>query len=135
VALRILGVQAMSGTSALTNRVKLPKPLSKGEETFALHMKARGLQPVREHEFCPGRKWRFDFAFLNVPKLGGGSLAVEIEGGTRSGGRHSRHAGYSSDIEKYNTASLMGWTVLRFTTQMVLSGEAERQVAKVMGVA
>jgi very-short-patch-repair endonuclease len=129
------GIPALAKGQARKASVKLPKALSKGEETFALHMRARGLTPEREYEFCAGRKWRFDFAFLNLAKLSGGSLAVEIEGGTHCGGRHSRHSGYSSDIEKYNTASLMGWTVLRYTTDMVMSGIAERQVAEILGVA
>ena len=129
----MVGLPPLAIGRACNASVKLPKALSKGEEAFALHMKARGLRPAREHEFCPGRKWRFDFAFFNVAKLGGGSLAVEIEGGTHSNGRHNRVSGYTADIEKYNTASLMGWTILRFTTEMVMSGLADREVADIMG--
>lgn len=123
-------------------RIPMPQALSVGEETFALHMRMRGLQPWREYQFCPGRKWRFDFALVkhvSVMTSDGpiGStlkVAVEIEGGVHSGGRHTRGEGFIADIEKYNTAALMGWLVLRYTTQMVKSGLAEREVAKLMGV-
>ena len=80
------------------------------EETFLLHIKAEGLpEPEREYRFHPVRRWRFDFAWLDV------KLAVEIEGGVYSGGRHTRGAGFENDAEKYNEAGLFGWTVLRFT--------------------
>ena len=74
--------------------------------------------PQREHLFASPRKWRFDFAW---PAL---ALAVEVEGGVGAGGRHTRLAGFENDCEKYNTAAIEGWRVLRFTTRQVLQGEA-----------
>lgn len=62
---------------------------------------------VREHRFCPPRLWRFDFAWPSM------ALAVEIEGGAFIGGRHTRGAGFRGDAEKYATALLLGWRVLR----------------------
>jgi very-short-patch-repair endonuclease len=100
--------------------------MSAGEETFALHCKAYGLQPERELAFHPKRKWRFDFAFP------GYRLAVEIEGGTWARGRHSRGSGYLKDCEKYNTAAMMGWKVLRYPTQLVMDGTAIEQVREAL---
>jgi hypothetical protein len=121
-------------------RSLIPGALSEGEETFALHMKARGLRFVREFQFHPERKWRFDFAFVKVETILGNPMVqreikvgVEIEGGTRSHGRHTRGAGFESDVEKYNAAALLGWIVLRYTTAMVRSGLADRQVAELLG--
>jgi very-short-patch-repair endonuclease len=76
--------------------------------------------PVSEHLFAKSikRRWRFDLAW---PAL---LLAVEVDGGTWSGGRHVRGRGYEGDCEKLNTATLMGWRVLRFTSDMVNRGEA-----------
>ena len=68
---------------------------------------------VREHKFHPTRKWRFDFA--HVPT----KTAIEIEGGTWSGGRHTRGSGYSKDCEKYNEAAKLGWCVLRYTAEKI----------------
>jgi very-short-patch-repair endonuclease len=69
-----------------------------------------GLPPfVREHVFDSrgGRKWRFDFAFLEH------RIALEAEGGIWIGGGHSRGSGVVKDVEKYNCATLLGWRVLR----------------------
>ena len=109
---------------------KIPKKLSEGEETFALHCKAEGFTSYREYVFAPPRKWRFDFAFID--SCGGTRVAVEIEGGTWCQGRHNRGAGYEADIEKYNMAACMGWRVLRYTTKMVTAGTAIRQVKKAL---
>ena len=94
------------------------KSLSTGEELFLLHCKAYSLSPVREFQFAPPRKWTADFCFPDA------MLLVEVEGGTWNQGRHNRHAGFSKDLDKYNRAALGGWIVLRFTTDMIVSGEA-----------
>lgn len=107
---------------------KIPQALSIGEETFLLHCRAFGLpEPLREVEFYPGRKWRFDFAWPDK------KLAVEVEGGTNFGrSRHSKGAGFERDAAKYNRASRMGWIVLRYSTRMVTSGEAIDEVVLVL---
>jgi len=71
----------------------------------------------RGYRFAPPRRWKFDFA---NPKL---KLAVEIEGGSWSGGRHTRGSGFEKDCEKYNEAAILGWYVIRLTTGMVTSKE------------
>ena len=92
---------------------------SKLEATLALHIKAAGLpEPEREFRFHPSRKYRFDFAWPDL------MLAVETEGGTWTAGRHTRGKGFESDCRKYNQASLAGWVLLRFTGDMIRSGEA-----------
>lgn len=101
----------------------IPKALSLGEETFELHMRTRGITVLREFRFDTTRKWKFDFAFPHQ------KLAVEIEGGAWSNGRHTRAKGFMEDCRKYNRATALGWRVLRYTTEMVISGEAEREVA------
>lgn len=88
------------------------------EETFALHARILPVAPVREHRFHPTRKWRFDFAFPDQ------KLAVEVEGGIFTGGRHTRGAGYRKDMEKYNAAAILGWRVLRFDGDIIKSGKA-----------
>jgi hypothetical protein len=65
------------------------------------------------YRFHPVRQWQFDFAWPEH------RLAVEIEGGTYVKGRHVTPEGYRDDCTKYNAAHLLGWRVLRFTTEMV----------------
>lgn len=100
--------------------------ISLGEELLNTHFKENKLYPQREHKFHPTRRWRFDFAFPDL------KLAVEVEGGTYSNGRHNRGNGYESDLEKYNEAILLGWNVLRFSTGMVNKGYAIDFVLKLL---
>jgi very-short-patch-repair endonuclease len=102
----------------------LPSPLSKGEEAFALHCRVEGLEPQREYTFHPKRKWRFDFAFPEP------MIAIEIEGGVN--GRHQRIGGFVGDCHKYNSAALLGWRVLRYTTDMVMQGTAINDVLEML---
>jgi len=104
----------------------IPRAGSKGEEAFALHCRVEGISYMREHKFHPERKWRFDFAF---PKP---MLAIEIEGGTWTAGAHSRGKGFQEDCEKYNAAAKLGWRVLRYSTEMVMRGEAINDVLELL---
>ena len=52
-------------------------------------------------------------------------MAVEIEGGAWTGGRHTRPVGYQKDCEKYNAAGALGWTVFRLTNTMIRSENLE----------
>lgn len=83
-------------------------------------------QPAREYRFCPGRRWRFDFAWPFY------QIAVEIEGGSWVQGRHTRGCGMRADCEKYNAAVLAGWRVLRVTSDMVKDGSALNVVEKAL---
>lgn len=66
-------------------------------------------EPVTEYRFHNTRRWRFDYA---IPSQ---FVALEVEGGVWTAGRHTRGAGYLGDCEKYNEAQLLGWIVLRCT--------------------
>jgi len=68
---------------------------------------------VREYRFIGNRKWRFDFAHKDT------QTAIEIEGGTWSGGRHTRGKGFEGDCEKYNAANDVGWRVYKLTSKMI----------------
>ncbi len=66
---------------------------------------ARLPEPEIEHKFHPDLDWQLDFAWVEH------HLAVEVDGGTYSGGRHVRGSGFEGDCEKINAATLMGWRV------------------------
>ena len=81
--------------------------------------------PEPEYRFAPPRRWRFDLAWPTR------KIAVEIEGGVYTQGRHVRGKGFEGDVRKYNQAAKMGWQLFRFTTSMVRSGEALRFLGEV----
>lgn len=109
--------------------------MTKATATLLLHIKAEGLpKPELEYKFHPSRKWRFDLAWpkedegMCPPEL----VAIEIDGGVWVQGRHTRGSGFVKDLEKLNAAAELGWRVFRYTPQMVESGEAIRQLKRVL---
>jgi very-short-patch-repair endonuclease len=101
--------------------------VSQLEALLIRHIRALKLEmPIAEYRFHETRKWRFDFAY---PER---QIAIEVEGGTWQNGRHNRAKGYESDCEKYNTAALRGWTVLRFTGDMIKRGDAVRMIEEAL---
>ncbi len=107
----------------------MPRPLSELEETLALYMSVAGLpDAAREYQFHATRKWRFDFAYP------GKKIAVECEGLTNPKwkSRHTTNQGFTDDCEKYNTAALHGWCVLRFPMSMIQSGMAVQQITEAL---
>ena len=138
VAARLSGKAASASTSK--SGARHPTSVVGGKQGAARHVERSQLEIlfesqlnmvkiggyVTEHRFHPVRKWRFDFAWLDK------SIAVEIEGGTWSRGRHTRGSGFELDCEKYNEAAAIGWTVFRFTGKMVKSGNAIQLLKEVM---
>ena len=98
-----------------------------GESLLATQLKALRIAFEQEFKFHPKRKWRADFHL--VEKM----ILVEVEGGIWSGGRHTRGKGYLGDMEKYNAATVMGYRVIRFSTEQVKSGLAIQQIEKMVG--
>jgi len=64
---------------------------------------------VEEYKFHPKRKWRIDFY---LPEFG---LAIELEGGIFTQGRHTRGSGFMADIKKYNEITAAGLSLIRVT--------------------
>jgi hypothetical protein len=84
-----------------------------------LRMRYKNTRVEIEYRFNEKRRWRFD---ASVPVY---KIAFEIEGGLYVTGAHVRGQHYESDMEKYNTATVMGWKVFRFTPKQVLNGTAK----------
>jgi very-short-patch-repair endonuclease len=82
--------------------------------------------PVSEYRFHPSRRWRFDYA---LPQH---SVAIEVEGGVWTQGRHTRGKGYLGDLAKYNEATILGWRVLRFTPGQVKDGTALKALERLL---
>ena len=75
--------------------------------------------PVQEHAFAKdaGRKWRIDWYFEG----NGRKVALEVEGGVWTGGRHTTGKGFSADMEKYNAMACRGILLLRTTPDQLLT--------------
>lgn len=99
---------------APVKQIKMPHKKSSGlqwlERYLPLWCISNGYQLDIEYRFDAKRKWRFDFA---IPEI---KAAVEFEGGIflkKSGHNTAKH--YTKDTEKYNTATVQGWRVIRVT--------------------
>jgi len=86
--------------------------------TIQLFCRLHGIpQPVAEHRFHASRRWRFDYAWPEH------RVALEIEGGAWTGGRHFRGTGAIMDMLKYTEANIMGWIVIRRTPSNATNAE------------
>ncbi|WP_313390438.1 DUF559 domain-containing protein [Acinetobacter sp.] len=108
-------------------KVKGEKVPNEFEAKLARELKALKIDFEQEFKFHPERKWKADFHLV------GKKILVEVEGGIWSGGRHTRGKGYIGDMEKYNAATMMGFQVLRFSTDQVKLGLAIQQIEKMVG--
>lgn len=108
-------------------KVKGEKLPNEFEAKLARELKALKIDFEQEFYFHPDRKWRADFHLI------GKKILVEVEGGIWIGGRHTRGKGYIGDIEKYNAAVILGYQVIRFSTDQVKSGHAIQQIEKMIG--
>lgn len=101
-------------------------------DTVSMFLKSQlNVDVVKEYRFAPPRLWKCDYAILQY------KIAVEVEGGafkvrryvskrtgqlvTTVGGRHNSAKGFIADMEKYNAYTLLGWSLLRYTPQQILT--------------
>jgi very-short-patch-repair endonuclease len=95
----------------------------------------------KELIFAPPRKWRFDFYIIEY------KIAIEIDGGSfkqtyykdktgqvksHTGGRHNTAEGFIEDMEKLNTATVLGWKVLRFTPDQLYTVKTLETIKKLI---
>lgn len=109
-------------TTKTAKAQKTQKKTQKTDFFTALCRSDLKIECVKEFRFHPTRRWRFDYA---IPEY---KIAVEVEGGVWIGGRHTSPTGFLGDIEKYNTATVMGWRVLRTTPDKLHSSETLRLI-------
>ena len=107
--------------------VKKERVVGEGEAILSQHLRTLKIEFEQEFKFHPTRKWRADFHLKDK------KILVEVEGGIWSNGRHTRGKGYLGDLDKYNAATMMGYQVIRFSTEQVKSGSAIEQIFKLIG--
>ena len=99
------------------------------ELTLLHQLRALGLTDGlrTQHVFHHARAWRLDFSWPE--RL----VAMEVDGGTWIGGAHSRGKGQERDCEKMAAAVIMGYRVMRATTNQVKNGTAARWLEAALG--
>ena len=93
------------------------------------YLKNKGIELQKEYRFHKVRKWRIDLYFESGEK----KIGIEIEGGVWTGGRHTRGAGFTKDMEKYNSAGLQGIIILRFTPQQIKANKEIELISILLG--
>lgn len=91
---------------------------SAAEQELAFQLNAYGIPFERQFYYARPRKFRADFA---LPKH---RLLIEVVGGIYNGKAHGSVTGILADIERLNHATRAGYLMLRFTPDMIRSGEA-----------
>lgn len=87
-----------------------------------------GLEAVSEYKFHPTRKWRFDYCILSE------KIAIEVEGGIFTRGRHTRGVGYKNDLLKYNEAARLGYRLIRVTPDLLLTSYTIKLIEDLAGI-
>lgn len=111
------------------NAVKVAKNTSCNATDLFVKLceKQLAVQCIKEYRFYKPRKWRFDYAF---PKY---KIALEVEGGVWTQGRHTNPKGFLGDMNKYNTATLLGWRLFRTTPKKLLSSNTIQLIRSAIG--
>ena len=141
--LAYLGSKAKKTPRSPRPRKERRDPFPEADLFTSLVKSELGLDCVKELQFCPTRRWRFDYA---IPDY---KIALEVEGGafkkrryidgdgdlvTTIGGRHNSAKGFLADMEKYNTATVLGWRVLRTIPDALLSGDTLDMIRDVIRI-
>lgn len=114
-------------TPTRRKKTRQTKPQTHKSDFFTLLCRSDlKVECVKEHKFHPTRRWRFDYA---IPAH---KIAVEVEGGVWTGGRHTSPKGFLNDMEKYNTATVMGWRVLRTIPDELCSNATLNMIRETM---
>jgi very-short-patch-repair endonuclease len=113
-----------------TTKERKDKPVKKAN-TYALFQKSLesflGCKIDSEVRFMITRH-RFDFAIVDK------KIAIEIEGGIHTNGRHTRGVGFQNDMIKYNKAAELGWVVLRYSPAETKKTSTFEQIKNVLNL-
>jgi hypothetical protein len=82
--------------------------------------------PVPEYRFHGERLWRWDYAWPEQ------LVALEVDGGVWTGGKHGRGSGIVKDHEKRNAGAQLGWRLLLATPKQLLRKETVAMVARTL---
>lgn len=103
---------------------------------FRAWCRVNGLSnPTHEYSFARKshrRGWRFDWAWPDAD--GDGGVALEIDGGAWTQGRHTRGKGFIEDQEKRAAAVTLGWRMLNVTPQTLYTDSTAENLRTLLNV-
>ncbi len=109
--------------------LKRVKSRSDNSLAFIEHCLRNGIdRPNVEYRFHPTRRWRLDYAWPDY------RIALEVEGGIWTAGRHTTGSGFKEDMVKYNELAITGkcWRLLRCEPKDLFSENTLRLLKAVM---
>jgi hypothetical protein len=106
------------------NRKFLREKMSEIADLLSFQLRAAKIEHKREVCLIPGRKYRSDIV--------AGNLAIECDGATWIGGRHSRGYGIETDCEKQNLLVAIGYIPMRVTRKQVNDGRALQWIERAL---
>ena len=109
-----------------TGETKAAEPSHLEQKFHDLWQELGGPELVTEEMLNEGRRFRTDFSHA------ASKVAIEIEGGVWTAGRHLRPLGFISDAQKYNQLEMDGWSVLRLVPDMISEPYLQAVIAHVL---
>ena len=132
--MRITKKQAMGIITKVNEQVKRSAKKEIDPKLFIALCKAHGIpRPIAQFQFHPERKWRFDWSWpwetsKDIP------VALEIQGGIFTQGRHTRGAALLKEMEKLNEAAILGYRILYCTPKDVETGAIFPTIKRALGL-
>lgn len=117
-----------------TPRKRQRQPKADPAAFIALCLAADLPLPVPEYRFRADRRWAIDWAWPGVFALCRGGLALEVQGGIFTQGRHVRGAALLKEMQKLNALACDGWRVLFMTPEQFDRGDAIALVQRALGM-
>ena len=114
--------------AAYGNAPQQPSGAIPGERVVATMLGGPFDIATPEFRFCEGRRWRFDYAWPFV------KVALEVQGGIWTAGRHVRGKALLKEWEKLNTAAAMGWRILYFQPKDLRSPATIGMIRRALGL-
>lgn len=108
------------------------------EQQLGLQLKAAGISFIREHVFCPWRKFRADLWIIAQVLPNGtefdGTILVEVQGFSPSGHHGSAFVQVHKDCEKASLAAVMGYRIVYATGKQIRDGSALAWIEAALGL-
>lgn len=115
---------------------------NEAEALLAVHLEELGLHFESQYLYCPGRKFRADFAVWNRKAKNWREYGthettrfalIEVQGGIYSKQAHGSITGILKDNERLFEAFRNHWPMIRFTPDQVTDGTAKALIAEALG--